>query len=85
MKTASKPLQQITTVKFLKNSDTRKICCNQSKIRTVWLYNWEMCPKDVEGIANSVDSDQTAPLGPVWSGSTLFAQTYLYENLGTIR
>ena len=41
--------------------------------------NWEMCPKDVDGIANSGDPDQTA-----WSGSTLFAQTYLSENLGTI-
>ena len=57
-----------------------------------------MCPKDVDGIANSVDPDQTAalgansvdpdqtaPLGAVWSGSTLFAQTCLSENLGTIR
>ena len=42
-----------------------------------------MCPKDVDGIANSVDPDQTAPLGAVWSGSKLFA-TYLSENLGTI-
>ena len=25
------------------------------------------------GIANSEDSDQTAPLGGVWSGSALFA------------
>ena len=24
-------------------------------------------------VANSVDPDQTAPLGAVWSGSTLFA------------
>ena len=44
-----------------------------------------MCPKDVDRIANSVDPDQTAPLGTVWSGSTLFAQTYLSENLETIR
>ena len=35
-----------------------------------------MRPKDAEGIANSVDPDQTS------SGSTLFAQTYLSENLG---
>ena len=39
-----------------------------------------MHPKDAEGIANSVDPDQTAPLGVVWSGSTLFAQTYLSKN-----
>ena len=41
-----------------------------------------MHPKDAEGIANSVDPDQTAPLGEVWSGSALFAQTCLSENLG---
>ena len=29
-----------------------------------------MCPKDVDGIANSVDPDQTAPQG------ALFGQTY---------
>ena len=62
-----------------------------------------MHPKDAEGIANSVDPDQTAPrssliwvctvvdpdqtapLGAVWSGSTLFAQTCLSENLGTLQ
>ena len=39
-----------------------------------------MSPKDAEVIANSVDPDQT-----VWSGSALFAQTYLSENLGSLR
>ena len=39
-----------------------------------------MHPEDAEGIANSVDSDQTAPLGAVWSGSALFAQIYLSKN-----
>ena len=29
--------------------------------------------KDVDRIANSVDPDQTAPVGAVGSGSTLFA------------
>ena len=39
--------------------------------------------KDAARIANSVDPDQTAPVirGAVWSGSTLFAETYLSENL----
>ena len=41
--------------------------------------------KDAVGIANSVDPDQTAPLGAVWSGSALFAQTCLSENLGKLR
>ena len=47
-----------------------------------------MRPKDAEAIANSVDPDQTAPLGPwqaVWSRSALFAQIYLSENLGSLR
>ena len=38
-----------------------------------------MHPKDAEGIAKSVDPDQTAP------GSALFAQTYLSKNLGSLR
>ena len=43
-----------------------------------------MHPKDAEGIiANSADPDQTAPL--VWSGSALFAQTCLSENLGVLQ
>ena len=37
--------------------------------------------------ANSVDPDQTAPSGAVWSGSALFAYaislaTFMYEILG---
>ena len=43
-----------------------------------------MCPKDAEGIANSVDPDQTALLGAVWSGSALFHPTYLSENLESL-
>ena len=34
-------------------------------------------------VANSEDPDQTAPLEAVLSGSALFAQTYLSENLGS--
>ena len=44
-----------------------------------------MHPKDAEEIANSVDPDQTAPLGIVWSGSAPFAQTWLSENLGSLQ
>ena len=36
-----------------------------------------MCPKDAAGIANSVEPDQT--------GSALFAQNYLSENLGSLQ
>ena len=44
-----------------------------------------MSPNDADGMPNSVDPDQTAPLGAVWSGSALFAQAYLSENLGSLR
>ena len=44
-----------------------------------------MCPKGADGMANSVDPDQTAPLGAVWSGSALFAQTYLSKNLESLQ
>ena len=43
-----------------------------------------MYPNDAEGIANGVDPDQTA-LGAVWSGSALFVEICLSENLGTLR
>ena len=43
-----------------------------------------MSPNNAEEIANSVDPDQTAPLGAVWSGSALFAQAYLSEKLRII-
>ena len=42
-----------------------------------------MSPKDVEGMTNSVDPDQTAPLLLILS--TLFAQDYLSKNLGSIQ
>ena len=73
--------------KIPKNSDTRNIWCNHPKIQTRWLYCREMHPKDADGMANGVDPDQnqTPPLEAVWSGSTLFAQTCLSENLGTLR
>ena len=59
--------------KFPKYSDTQKNCCKCSKIWTMWLYKRVMSPNDADGMANSVDPDQTAPLGAVWSGSALFA------------
>ena len=51
----------------------------------MWLYHRLMSPNDADGMANSVDPDQTAPLGAVWSGSALFAQAYLSENVGLLR
>ena len=43
------------------------------------MYHRVMSPNDADGIANSVDPDQTAPR------STLFAQAYLSENFGSLR
>ena len=37
-----------------------------------------MHPKDADGMANSVDPDQTASSEAVWSWSALFAETYLH-------
>ena len=65
--------------KFPKYLDTPKICCNHSKIWTMWPYHRVLCPNDADGMANSVDPDQTTPLG------ALFAQAYLSENLGSLR
>ena len=31
----------------------------------MWVYHRVMCPNDADGMANSVDPDQTAPLGVV--------------------
>ena len=72
--------------KFPTYSGTQKICCNHSKIWTMWLYLRVMSPNDADGMTNSVDPDQIAPpLGAVWSGSAQFAQAYLSENLGSLR
>ena len=70
--------------KFPKYSETQKIYCNHSKIWIMWLYHRVMSPNDADGMANSMDPNQTAPLGTVWSGSALFAQAYLSENLGSL-
>ena len=51
----------------------------------MWLYHRVLSPNHADGMANSVDHDQTAPLGAVWSGSALFAQADLSENLGSLR
>ena len=64
--------------KVPKFSDARKLCCNLPKIQTKSPNLRAFSQKDANGIANSEDPDQTAPLG---SGSALFALTYMSENL----
>ena len=41
-----------------------------------------MHPKDADGMANSVDPDQTEA---VWSWSALFAETYLSQYIEFVR
>ena len=44
-----------------------------------------MHPKDADGMANSVDPDQTASSEAVWSWSALFAETYLSQDIEFVR
>ena len=62
--------------KVPKFSDARKLCCNQHKNQTKrqnlsigYLF------KDANGIANSEDPDQTAPLGDSFRSSLIWVCT----------
>ena len=48
--------------KVPKFSDARKLCCNLSKIQTKSPILRVFSQEDANGIANSEDPDQTAPL-----------------------
>ena len=71
---------QVSYCKKPKNSDNWKHCCNHSENWTMWICCRVMCPNNADEMANSIDPDETA----VWSGSSLFAQTCLSKNLGTL-
>ena len=68
--------------KFL---DAKNLCCNLPKIQTKRQNLRVFCQNCANGIANSEDPNQTAPREAVCSVSALFAQTYLSENLGSLR
>ena len=66
--------QSIKTIKVLlqphyrkvpKFLDARKLCCNLTKIQTKRPKLRVFYQNDANGIANSEDPDQTAPLGAV--------------------
>ena len=66
----------LRTRTYCKNSEKKKkkkigLLKFFPKHRTIWFYN----PEDTDGMENSVDLDQTAPIGANWSGSSLFVQT----------
>ena len=44
-----------------------------------------MHPNDADGMANSIDPDQTASSEAVWSWSALFAETYLSQYIEFVR
>ena len=61
-------------VKMLRNLGTYNYFHNCPRNGTVWFYNVEICSKGIlngklcrssSGMANSVDPDQTAPIGAV--------------------
>ena len=51
--------------KVPKFSDARKLCCNQPKFQTKRQNLRVLYQKDANGIANSADPDQSAPIGAV--------------------
>ena len=65
--------------------DTSNNCHNCPKNRNVWCIIALMHPKDADGMANSIDPDQTASSEAVWSWSALFAETYLSQYIEFIR
>ena len=58
-------LLSYSTTKVPKFSDARELCCKQPKIQTKMPNLKIFCQKDANGIANSKDPDQIAPLGAV--------------------
>ena len=68
-----------------KNWDTWNNYHNCPTIGTVGFYSAVLCSKDADRITNREGPDQTAPHGAVWSGSALFAQTYLSQYLKLLR
>ena len=77
--------QNETYPKNCKNWDTWNNFHNCPTIGTVGFYIAVLCSKDADRITNREDPDQTAPWGAVWSGSALFAQTYLSQYLKLLR
>ena len=73
------------TVKFLNFQTQENFALIILKLEKRRFYHRVIDPKDADSIANSEDPVQTAPLGAVRSGSALFAQTYLSENIGSLR
>ena len=75
-------------INYRKNAkiwDTSNNCHNCPKNRKVWCNIALMHPKDADGMANSVDPDQTASSKAVWSWSALFVEIYLSQYIEFVR
>ena len=57
----SKPIYR----KVPKFSDSRKVCCNLSKVQIERQFGRKNCVQSADAMTNSVDPLQTAPLGAV--------------------
>ena len=68
-----------------KNWDTLNYHLDCPTNGIVGFYSAILRSKDADRITNRVDTDQTAPRGAVWSGSALFAQTYLSQYFKLLR
>ena len=66
-----------------KTKETENSCCNCPKNETECFYNMALCPKDAEGISNSVGPDQTSSFIAVSSWFPLFVRTYMSQYLKT--
>ena len=73
------PLLYTFYCKDSKYWDTLIYYCKYLKNETFWFYNAGICRNYADRMANSVDPDQTALKGAVWSGSALFAHIYLSQ------
>ena len=70
--------QDINYRKVPKFSDPSKLSCNLSQTRTKRPNLRVFCQKDPNGIANSEDPDQTAPLGAMLAIKLCYVQTILF-------
>ena len=68
-----------------KNWDTLNYYRNCPTNGILGFYSAILRSKDADRITNRKDTDQTAPWGAVWSGSALFAQTYLSQYFQLLR
>ena len=73
------------TVKIQKFGTPQTIAIIVLKIKKKWCNIALMHAKDADGMANSVDHDQTASSEAVWSWSALFAETYLSQYIEFVR